>query len=178
MRTPFPYLGSGSTDCAEIWCVVRDPLAKRFAQVKSGVDLHLRTCHLFSVSWDRLDQLRWNLVCGYGSTCSVLQSCYDKGYYACSHVRTSFSYLGILWTHHVAIWCVFRPINYALYSGYTWRISASAQVKMNILFKHIYCSLPLVHRPKDVLLVKMVQYFTGWSRLFEMFTLAQMERLK
>ena len=32
-RTPFPYLGNGWTDCDEIWCVVRDPLAKRFTEV-------------------------------------------------------------------------------------------------------------------------------------------------
>ena len=29
----FPYLRNGWTDCAEIWCVVCDPLAKRFAIV-------------------------------------------------------------------------------------------------------------------------------------------------
>ena len=25
---PFLYLGNGWTDCAEIWCVIRDPLAR------------------------------------------------------------------------------------------------------------------------------------------------------
>ena len=66
-----------------------------------------------------------------------ISSMLGMGYYVCAHVRTSFSYLGILRTHHAKIWCLFRPINYALYIGYASRISASAQVKMNILFKHI-----------------------------------------
>ena len=33
----FSYLGNGWTDCAEIWCVVRDPLARRFTEVYAGV---------------------------------------------------------------------------------------------------------------------------------------------
>ena len=40
---PFPYLGNGWTDCAEILCVVRDQLSKRFAQIKSEIHLHVRT---------------------------------------------------------------------------------------------------------------------------------------
>ena len=39
------YLGNGWTDCAEIWCVVRDYLARRFTTVKGGVQQqHVRTC--------------------------------------------------------------------------------------------------------------------------------------
>ena len=30
---PFPYFGNGWTDCTEIWCMVRDPLARLFANV-------------------------------------------------------------------------------------------------------------------------------------------------
>ena len=30
---PFLYLGNGWTDCAEIWCVVKVPLARHFAKV-------------------------------------------------------------------------------------------------------------------------------------------------
>ena len=44
VRTPFPYHWNGWTDWAEIWCVVRDTLAMRFAQVSGGVNLHLCTC--------------------------------------------------------------------------------------------------------------------------------------
>ena len=33
----FPYLGSGLTDCAEIWCIAREPLARRFTKVWRGV---------------------------------------------------------------------------------------------------------------------------------------------
>ena len=59
------------------------------------------------------------------------------GYYACAYVRTSFSYLWIHWMHHTEIECVVRPINYVHDTGYTRRISASALVLLNILFKHI-----------------------------------------
>ena len=79
VRIPFPYLGNDWTDCAEIWCEVRDLLAKHFAQVKSGVHLHVRTCYLFSVPRERLDGLRRNLVCGYGSAIYVFHACYEWG---------------------------------------------------------------------------------------------------
>ena len=39
----FPYLGDGCTDCAEIWCVARDPLGRLFANVYGGTQLHVRT---------------------------------------------------------------------------------------------------------------------------------------
>ena len=38
---PFPYLGNGCTDCAEILYVVSDPLAQRFAEVDVR---YVRTC--------------------------------------------------------------------------------------------------------------------------------------
>ena len=41
--SPFPYLGNGRTDCAEIWYVVTDPLARLFAQVNGGAQLYVRT---------------------------------------------------------------------------------------------------------------------------------------
>ena len=41
---PFPHLGSGWTDCAEIWRVVRDPEARLFAKVNGGAQLHVRAC--------------------------------------------------------------------------------------------------------------------------------------
>ena len=48
---PFPYLGNGWTDCAEIWVVVRDSLAWRFTKVNAGVEVHVRTCApLFRIS--------------------------------------------------------------------------------------------------------------------------------
>ena len=42
--TPFPYLGNGWTDCADIFYVARDQLASQLTQTKDGVHLHVRTC--------------------------------------------------------------------------------------------------------------------------------------
>ena len=53
---PFPCLGNDWTDCAEIWFVIRDPLAWRFAKINGGVQVHVQTP--FSVSRERLDRLR------------------------------------------------------------------------------------------------------------------------
>ena len=51
MRAPFPYLGNSWADCAEIWCVVRDQLARQFTQTQGRVHLHVRTCvPLFRIS--------------------------------------------------------------------------------------------------------------------------------
>ena len=51
VRTPFPHLGNDWTDCAEIWYVARDQLARQFTQTKNGVHLHVRTCvSLFHIS--------------------------------------------------------------------------------------------------------------------------------
>ena len=48
---PFPYLGNGWTNCAEIWFVARDPLAWRFTKANDGVQVHVRTCTpLFRIS--------------------------------------------------------------------------------------------------------------------------------
>ena len=41
---PFPHLGNGWTDCADIWFVVRDPLAWCFTKVNGEVQVHVRTC--------------------------------------------------------------------------------------------------------------------------------------
>ena len=40
---PLLYLGISWTDLAEIWHVVSDPLARLFAKVESGTQLHVRT---------------------------------------------------------------------------------------------------------------------------------------
>ena len=49
--SPFPHLGNGWTDCAEIWCVVSDPLARHFIKVNAGVQVHVRTyALLFRIS--------------------------------------------------------------------------------------------------------------------------------
>ena len=49
--SPFPYLGNGWTDCAKIWHVARDQLARLFTEVDDGVQLHVRTCAtLFRIS--------------------------------------------------------------------------------------------------------------------------------
>ena len=45
------YLLNGWTDCAEIWCMVRDELAMRFTPLMGRVHLHVRTCApLFRIS--------------------------------------------------------------------------------------------------------------------------------
>ena len=44
MRTPFPYLGNGWTDSAEILYVAGDPLAKLFTRPEGGVQLCVSTC--------------------------------------------------------------------------------------------------------------------------------------
>ena len=41
--SPFPYFGNGWTDCAGILCMARDPLARHFAEVNDGTQLHVRT---------------------------------------------------------------------------------------------------------------------------------------
>ena len=39
------YLGDGWTDCAGMWCVIRDQLAMmRFALLRGGMHLHVRMC--------------------------------------------------------------------------------------------------------------------------------------
>ena len=38
---PVSYIGNGRTDFAEIWCVVKDKLAKCFTEVMSGIHLHV-----------------------------------------------------------------------------------------------------------------------------------------
>ena len=62
------YLENGWTDCAEIWCVVRDQLAMRFTKLRGGVYLYLENFRIFSVSLERPDELRRNLVLGEGTT--------------------------------------------------------------------------------------------------------------
>ena len=46
VRTPFPDLGNRWEHCAEIWWVVRDPVAMCFMQVFGWASLHVRTCTL------------------------------------------------------------------------------------------------------------------------------------
>ena len=48
---PFQHLGNGWTDCAEILCMVRDPLARLFAKVHGATQLHVHTrTPLFRIS--------------------------------------------------------------------------------------------------------------------------------
>ena len=48
---PFPHLGNGWTDCAEIWFVVRDSLAWRCTTANGGVQVHVCTnAPLFRIS--------------------------------------------------------------------------------------------------------------------------------
>ena len=38
-----PYRGNGYTDCAEIWCAVRNKLTMHFTLLRGGVHLYVRT---------------------------------------------------------------------------------------------------------------------------------------
>ena len=53
---PFPYLGNGWTDCAEMWFVVRDPLVWRFIKVNggTGAGAHVRTHFPYSGTAGRI----------------------------------------------------------------------------------------------------------------------------
>ena len=44
VRTPFPCLGNCWVHCAEIWWVIRVPVAMCFMQVFGWTPLHVRTC--------------------------------------------------------------------------------------------------------------------------------------
>ena len=44
VRTPFPCLGNCWVHCAEIWWVIRVPVAMCFMQVFGWAPLHVRTC--------------------------------------------------------------------------------------------------------------------------------------
>ena len=58
---PFPHLGNGWTDCAEVWYVLSNPLARLFQQVKGESQLHVRTPFRVSETAGRIGM---NLVCG------------------------------------------------------------------------------------------------------------------
>ena len=45
VRTPFPYLGSGSTGCAEIRCVVRGPPAEFHTDYEMSTSARARCTH-------------------------------------------------------------------------------------------------------------------------------------
>ena len=42
----FRYLGNSWTDCAEIWYLASDPLARLFTKLEGRAQLHVRTCAL------------------------------------------------------------------------------------------------------------------------------------
>ena len=46
---PCPYLGNDCTDCAGIWCVVGEALARRFKKSKRWAQLDVRTCAALSL---------------------------------------------------------------------------------------------------------------------------------
>ena len=51
VRSPFPYLGNGWRDCAEIWCVLMGPIAMRFVGITSGAHCTCaRAHHYFYIS--------------------------------------------------------------------------------------------------------------------------------
>ena len=67
-------------------------------------------------------------------------------YYSYAHVRTSFRILGSTGRIMQKFGVLLDPCTYyACYTGYKRRMSASTQVRLNILFKHI---ASLVHPQK------------------------------
>ena len=49
LHTCFPYLRNGWTDCTDIWCVARGPIAMRFT-VTSGTQRMCARAHPFFIS--------------------------------------------------------------------------------------------------------------------------------
>ena len=49
-KFPLVYLDNHLDDRAETWYTRMDPPAKVFALVKSGIHLHVRTCHVHNSS--------------------------------------------------------------------------------------------------------------------------------
>ena len=85
----------------------------------------------------------------------LLHACYEWGtmhLFMCAPLFISLDPMDTSCKHLVRL----RLINHSFYAVYKWRISPSAHVQMNILFKHIV-SLPIVHRPTGVLPVVYTQ---------------------
>ena len=116
---------------------------------------------LFYLSRKRLNALCWYFMPGYGPTSVSFYPCYNRGTSTNALVSTSFLYLGSHRTCHVEIWCDVWPINYAFYMA--WAENSCTQVQLHIIFKHI-CLLPLVHRPKAVLLVTAYGVWQIWVK--------------
>ena len=75
VHTHFPDLTNGWADCAQIWCVARDPLDKCFTHVWCGIHLHVRTCTpVFQIS-QTAGVLCSNLVCCYGP---IIDKCFTR----------------------------------------------------------------------------------------------------
>ena len=58
VRTPFPCLGNCWVHCAEIWWVIRVPVAMCFMQVFGWAPLHVRTC----TPYLRISRTDWPIV--------------------------------------------------------------------------------------------------------------------
>ena len=107
---PFPYLGSGWTDCSEIWCVVGSPLARLFAKVSGGAQLQARA-HVRHVRnpFSYLGNGRkdcaeiWYVV---RDPLAKRFTRVDVRTAARVHVDIPFPCLGNGWTDCTEIWCV------------------------------------------------------------------------
>ena len=115
--TPFPYLGNDRTDCAEIRCLVRGPIAKYRSRVKGGTYMHvhmyLRTPFLhLENGWSHCTEI-WYLLWilpvmrSYRSWMRSMRT---------AHVNDPFPYLAVAfsgsqenrWMHDAESWCVTR----------------------------------------------------------------------
>ena len=108
------------------------------------------TCAHLSAIRERLDGLRWNMVCGYGANSSVLYRYYEWNKL---HVRTrpSLFHFSITAGHSVLKFGVLLDTHQLCAWHRFGNIYTSARAVVHH-FKHIY-SLSLVHGPKGVLMV-------------------------
>ena len=182
---PFPYLGKGRTDYAEIWCVVRDSLARLFTKVYDGVHLHVRMCaradvpvlripvaplSYLGIGWTDRAEI-WYVV---SDPLARLFAKVKSG--AQLHVRTypPLFYLVNGWMDCAEIWCEAGgplAMHFTRDGGYLHGQTGNCHS-----FKYIY-SLPLVHRPKGVLPLieqtyhsaKIASEWDAWSCRYKRF---------
>ena len=109
---PFPYLGNNWMNCAEIWYVVSDPLARVFTQAKDGTQLHVRTPFHILETAGRI-ALKFGVWLGYHKL-YVLHGMGD----ICSSARVAVNTL----KHMYSLPFVHRPkASYWLYKISVWR---------------------------------------------------------
>ena len=94
---PFTYLGNGWIDCVEIWCVVRDTLARLLQKSRMGyickcARAHVQTCPFFRIS-EMAGRIALKLYMSLENRqLGILQKC--RVGYSCTYARVHpLSYL-------------------------------------------------------------------------------------